>query len=137
MRPVVAPLPPCTPFLMVNKLVESNNWSSDMNPYYPVKPCPYKDPSKAPLNMRFAIFSGPGKLFEHVATELGWLITKGIPRAIRMMTGQEEFKVDRRILREGHQRHYTNTPRTQQFGRKSSKSRSYKRRKKREILRKK
>ena len=128
MGSVVAPLPPCTPFLWVNKMVESNNWSSDMNPYYPVKPCPYKDPNKAPLNMRFAVFSGPLKLFEHVATELGWLITKGIPRAIRMMTGREQFKVNQNILNEGHSRHYTNTPRTQHFGRKSSKSRSYRRR---------
>ena len=74
---VIAPLPPCTPFLWVNKMVESNNWSSDMNPYYPVKPCPYSNPNKAPLHMRFAIFSGPAKLMYHVGTELLWFFTTG------------------------------------------------------------
>merc|ERR1719350_1381753 len=96
----IAPLPPCTPFLWVNKMVESNNWSSDMNPYYPVKPCPYRDPDKAPLRMRFAIFSGPRKLMYHIGTEVFWLFTKGklnnifftgLPRAARMIMGREKF----------------------------------------------
>ena len=68
---VIAPLPPCTPFLWVNKMIESNNWTSDMNPYYPVKPCPYKDPDKAPPRLRFAIFSGPKKLLYHVVS---WVV---------------------------------------------------------------
>ena len=78
-----APLPPCTPFLFINKMVESNNWSSDMNPYYPVRPCPYKDPSKAPLRLQFAVFSGPKTLINHVTTELSWFMKTGLPRAVR------------------------------------------------------
>ena len=68
---VIAPLPPCTPFLWVNKMIESNNWTSDMNPYYPVKPCPYKDPDKAPPRLRFAVFSGPKTLLYHVVS---WIV---------------------------------------------------------------
>ena len=75
-----------------------------MNPYYPVKPCPYEDPNQAPLRMRFAIFSGPKKLFYHVATELNWFFTKGIPRAARMLMGREKFRLNRNILNEGHSR---------------------------------
>ena len=63
-------------------MVESNNWSSDMNPYYPVVPCPYKDPNKAPMKMRFAFASGPQALLYHVATELSWFVTKGIVMAL-------------------------------------------------------
>ena len=59
-----------------------------MNPYYPVRPCPYKDPNKAPLRLRFVIFSGPDTLMKHVSTEFGWLLKKGIPRAMRMLSGK-------------------------------------------------
>ena len=83
---VIGPLPPCTPFLWVNKMVESNNWSSDMNPYYPVKPCPYRDPDKAPLHMRFAIFHGPQKLMYHIGTELFWFFTKGMYTASKFVS---------------------------------------------------
>jgi hypothetical protein len=69
--------------LFVNKLVESNNWSSDMNPYYPVRPCPYKVPSQAPMRLQFAIFSGPRALMDHVTTELDWFMKTGLPRAAR------------------------------------------------------
>ena len=70
---IIAPLPPCSPFLFVNKISESNNWSSDMNPFYPVKPCPYKDPSKAPLHMRFVTDNGNKFLIDHVQHELAWI----------------------------------------------------------------
>ena len=29
----------CSPWLIINKLVESNSWTSDSNPYFPVPPC--------------------------------------------------------------------------------------------------
>ena len=120
-----APLPPCTPFLFVNKMVESNNWSSDMNPYYPVRPCPYKNPRDAPLRLQFAIFNGPDTLMKHVSTELGWFLKKGLPRAMRMLTGKERFVVNNRILKEGHHRHYTGYERKQHFGRKTYKTKGY------------
>ena len=70
---IIAPLPPCSPFLFVNKMIESNNWSSDMNPFYPVKPCPYKDPSKAPHHMRFVTDNGKKFLIDHIQQELAWI----------------------------------------------------------------
>jgi len=122
---VIAPLPPCTPFLWVNKMIESNNWTSDMNPYYPVKPCPYKDPDKAPPRLRFAIFSGPKKLLYHVGTELKWFFTTGFPRLTRMMVGREKFRMNPKILREGQSSHHTEKTRTRHFGRKTYKSKAY------------
>ena len=47
--------------------------SIDMNPFYPVKPCPYKDPSKAPLHMRFVTDNGNKFLIDHVQHELAWI----------------------------------------------------------------
>ena len=44
-----------------------------MNPFYPVKPCPYKDPSKAPLHMRFVTDNGNKFLIDHVQHELAWI----------------------------------------------------------------
>ena len=96
-----------------------------MNPYYPVKPCPYKNPEKAPLRLRFAIFSGPAKLLYHVGTELKWFFTTGFPRMSRMMLGREKFLVNPKILREGHHRHFTEKARTRHFGRNTYKSKAY------------
>lgn len=120
-----APLPPCTPFLFINKLVESNNWSSDMNPYYPVKPCPYQNPRDAPLKLQFASAHGPGFLMNHAAAELGWFLKTGLPRAMRMLMGREKFQMNRNILKEGYNRHHTGNERVQHFGRKTYKSKSY------------
>ena len=106
-------------------MVESNNWSSDMNSYYPVLPCPYADPRQAPLHLQYAVFSGPLKLMEHVATEVGWFFTKGFPRMARMLVGREKFKVNNRILREGHRRHHTRNPRRRHFGRRTHKTKAY------------
>ena len=120
-----APLPPCTPFLFINKMVESNNWSSDMNPYYPVKPCPYKNPRDAPLKLQFASAHGPGFLLSHAAAELGWFMKTGLPRAMRMLMGKEKFKMNSNIMKEGYHRHYTGNERVQHFGRRTNKSKSY------------
>ena len=49
----------------------------------------------------------------------------GFPRAARMLMGREKFHMNPRILREGHQRHYTDTPRTRHFGRKTYKTKQY------------
>merc|ERR1712048_689063 len=96
-----------------------------MNPYYPVKPCPYKNPDEAPLRLRFAVFSGPKKLLYHVGTELKWFITTGFPRLSRMLVGREKFRVNPKILNEGHNRHYTGKTRTKHFGRNTFKSEAY------------
>ena len=121
---VTAPLPPCTPFLWLNKFVESNNWSSDMSPFYPIEPCPFEDPSQAPLHLQYAIAS-PKRLVHQLTNEFSWLVTKGIPRAVKMLKGQEKFRVDLRIRQEGHQKHHTDQPRRQHFGRKTYKTKDF------------
>jgi hypothetical protein len=35
------------------------------------------------------MFSGPEFLMKHVSTEFGWLLKKGLPRAMRMLTGYQ------------------------------------------------
>jgi hypothetical protein len=37
--PVPAPVPRCSPFIFINKIAESSNLMSDLNPYFPVPPC--------------------------------------------------------------------------------------------------
>ena len=32
-------MPPCSPLIFINKLVESNSLTSDLHPFYPVPPC--------------------------------------------------------------------------------------------------
>ena len=51
-----------------------------MNPYYPVRPCPYRDPRRSPPALRFAVANHPADNLFHVATESKWLLTKGLPR---------------------------------------------------------
>ena len=45
--PAPAPVPRCSPFIIINKLAEFNNLMSDSNPYFPVPPCEYGGPLEA------------------------------------------------------------------------------------------
>jgi hypothetical protein len=92
-----------------------------MNPYYPVEPCPYANPNDAPPRLRFIVANGPDAVLFHAGYEFSWMFRTGIPRAVRMLTGQERFMVDRNILREG----YHASKRTRQYGRNTYKSRFY------------
>ena len=38
---VPAPVPRCSPFIIINKLAEWSNLKSDANHYFPVPPCKY------------------------------------------------------------------------------------------------
>ena len=38
-QPTPAPVPRCSPMIIINKLAESSNILSDSNPYFPVPPC--------------------------------------------------------------------------------------------------
>ena len=38
-QPTPAPVPRCSPLIIINKLAESSNILSDSNPYFPVPPC--------------------------------------------------------------------------------------------------
>ncbi len=51
-----------------------------MNPYYPVRPCPYRDPRRSPARLRFAVANHPLDNLYHVTTESYWFFKKGIPR---------------------------------------------------------
>ena len=44
---VPAPVPRCSPYIIINKLAESSNIISDTNPYFPVGPCEYGNPLNA------------------------------------------------------------------------------------------
>ena len=44
---VPAPVPRCSPFIIINKLAEFNSIMSDANPYFPLPPCEYGGPLEA------------------------------------------------------------------------------------------
>ena len=90
--PVPAPFPPCSPLFFLNKVIESNNWSSDLQGYYPVKPCPYRDPKRAPSRLRFIWANPPSLWWDHIFREGLWFIFVGIPRAAKMLLGKEKFR---------------------------------------------
>uniref|UniRef100_A0A0K2TS82 Uncharacterized protein n=1 Tax=Lepeophtheirus salmonis TaxID=72036 RepID=A0A0K2TS82_LEPSM len=124
---VTAPFPPCSPLYRLNKLIEGNNWSSDMNRFYPVKPCPYKNPSRAPGRLRTFSAHTASFLLDHILSETNWFLRKGIPRGIKMLTGQEKFLINHNIIDEGIHEHYGGRGRlrTRHFGRKSRKLDKY------------
>ncbi len=99
----------CSPYIIINKLVESNNALSDSNPYFPVPPCEYGTPSEALRAGDYkAVFvlAEPEKVPRHNFYELLWFMKTGLPRMMRMLAGGEKYIFDRGILNEGYQ-HYT------------------------------
>merc|ERR1712106_174700 len=117
--PTPAPTPPCSPFILLNKIVESNNLSPDANPYYPVPPCEYGGPLEAISagDLRSVFFlADPKKAFRHVKYEQVFILNTGLPRLMDVLLGKKELIVDENIRNEGYQ-HYTKYPRTTQFGR--------------------
>lgn len=119
-QPTPAPVPRCSPWLIINKLVESNSWTSDSNPYFPVPPCEYGGPKEA-LNAgdHKAVFvlAEPEKIPRHNFYEFVWFLKTGLPRALRMMAGGENFIFDKGILKEGYKKHSTPYVRTHPLGR--------------------
>jgi len=115
---VPAPVPRCSPFIIINKLAEHSSILSDSNPYFPVPPCEYGSPLNAlkakDLKAVF-VTAEPQKIPQHNFYEFIWLLKTGIPRMIRVAMGQEELVVDNNILREGYS-HYSSRPRTTQLG---------------------
>ncbi|XP_023330235.1 uncharacterized protein LOC111702700 [Eurytemora carolleeae] len=115
---VPAPVPRCSPFIIINKLAESSNIISDTNPYFPVGPCEYGNPMNAiragDLRSVF-VFAEPEKVLRHNFYELVFLFKTAIPRILRMAMGQMKFIQDPNILAEGYQ-HYTPFVRTTQLG---------------------
>ena len=90
-KSVLAPVPRCSPFIIINKIPESNSLSADFNPYFPVPECEYGSPLQALLAGDFAAVSlladGGWKIPRHNAYELLWLFTKGPERLRRIIAG--------------------------------------------------
>ena len=78
--PGCAPFPPCSPLTFVNKLIESNNFSSDLHPYYPIPPCQYQGGTLEALakNDLDAVFIED--IPRHIMYEATWVAGTGIPR---------------------------------------------------------
>ena len=45
--PALAPVPRCSPLIIINKVPDSTNLLSDLSPYFPVPPCEYGGPLAA------------------------------------------------------------------------------------------
>jgi len=115
---VPAPVPRCSPFIIINKLVEWTSLWSDSNSYFPVGPCEYGGPIRALQEGDYnAVFllDEPTKIPRHNIYEFVWFWKTGLTRMKRMMLGLEPFKADINILTEGYQ-HYTPSVRTTQLG---------------------
>lgn len=115
---VPAPVPRCSPFLIINKVVEFNSLMSDNNPYFPVPPCEYGGPLEAIKAGDFkavSVLAEPLKIPRHNFYELIWLLKTGAARLGRVLSGEESIITDMNILREGYQ-HYTPYVRTHQLG---------------------
>ena len=106
---VPAPVPRCSPFIIINKVVEWNSIFSDSNPYFPVPPCEYGGPLQALAAGDWdAVFvlARPQNVPRHNFYELIWFLKTGLPRIWRVLAGKEPFVKDINILKEGYQ-HYT------------------------------
>jgi len=115
---VPAPVPRCSPFILINKVAEFSNIWSDSNPFFPVPPCEYGSPLNAIAAgdlEAVSVFARPFNIPRHNFYEFIWLIKTGIPRMFRVATGREPFIMDENILREGYT-HSTRNPRTRQLG---------------------
>ncbi|XP_040566679.1 uncharacterized protein [Lepeophtheirus salmonis] len=115
---VPAPVPRCSPFIIINKLAEFSNLVSDSNPYFPVPPCEYGGPLEAIRAGDYeAVFvlARPELVPRHNFYELVWFLKFGAERLGRILRGEEKFIADQNILREGYQ-HYTPYVRTRQIG---------------------
>jgi len=118
-QPTPAPVPRCSPYIIINKLVESNSWTSDSNTYFPVPPCEYGGPREALAAGDYkAVFvmAEPEKIPRHNFYEGLWFMKTGLPRMMRYLAGGEKYYFSRDILNEGYQ-HSTPHVRTHQLGR--------------------
>lgn len=118
-QPTPAPVPRCSPYIIINKLVESNSWTSDSNAYFPVPPCEYGGPREALAAGDYKavyVLAEPEKVPRHNFYEALWFAKTGLPRMMRYLAGGEKFYFNRGILNEGYQ-HHTPYVRTHQLGR--------------------
>jgi len=116
---VFAPVPRCSPFLIINKLMEWTSATSDMNPYFPVPPCEHGGPLQAILKGDYKsalLMADPDIIPRHNIHELIWFMKTGYARMRRYLKNKEPIEYDFNILREGYDNHYTERIRTKQIG---------------------
>jgi hypothetical protein len=116
---VFAPVPRCSPFLIINKMMEWSSATSDMNPYFPVPPCEYGGPFQAIMkgDLKAAlIMADPEIIPRHNLHELIWWMKTGYARMRRYLKNKEPVEYDFEILREGYSNHHTKRIRTKQLG---------------------
>ena len=101
-----APVPRCSPFIIINKIPESSNFMNDFNPYFPVPECEYGGPLQAMLAGDYASVSlladGAWKIPRHNLYEGLWLFTKGPAKIKKFLSGEEQFEFDPSIIFEGY-----------------------------------
>jgi len=117
-QPTPAPVPRCSPLILINKLAEASNILSDSNPYFPVPPCEYGGPIEALRhgdNEAVWILAHPELVPRHNFYEFIWLLKTGLPRWWRILTGKERLIFNRQVLAEGYD-HYTPYTRTKAIG---------------------
>jgi len=118
LQQVPAPVPRCSPYIIINKVVESSNLLSDSNPYFPVPPCEYGSPEAAlAAGDKEAVWllEHPELIPRHNLYELTWFFDKGLNRWRRIYNGEEQLVYDPKILNEGYQ-HSTPYTRTTAIG---------------------
>lgn len=116
---VFAPVPRCSPYLLINKLMEWNSWSSDMNPYFPVPPCEHGGPMQAIMKGDYKsvfVLADPEIVPRHNLHEIIWFMKTGYTRLRRILKNKEPIDYDFDILREGYANHHTDRIRTTQLG---------------------
>ena len=101
-----APVPRCSPFIIINKIPESSNFMNDFNPLFPVPECEYGGPLQAMLAGDYASVSlladGAWKIPRHNFYEVLWLFTKGPAKIKKFLSGEKKFEFDPSIIFEGY-----------------------------------
>ena len=116
--PALAPVPRCSPLIIINKVPDSTNLLSDLSPYFPVPPCEYGGPLAAlragdyevgrlldqaevppssqavfgPRDDNLPLFPGQ-QLARHNILEGLVLLTRAAPRIGAFLRGEQELKV--------------------------------------------
>ena len=105
-KSIYAPVPRCSPFIIINKVPESSNYKNDFNPYFPVPPCEYGGPIQAlmagDLTSVSLLAAGADKIPKHNFYEAVWLLTRGPKKIRQFLSGEKKFVFDPRIIFEGY-----------------------------------
>ena len=98
--PIISPFPPCSPLTFINKITESNSFSSDLHPYYPIPPCQYSGGTLEALIRKDFDSVFIKDIPRHVAYEVAWAVGTGIPRLMSALSGQYRVEMNKNIVAE-------------------------------------